>query len=111
MNPERQPQMMNAPEQGAQQVETYWGLVVGQFRKNRLAVGSAFFVLTLFLIAIGAPFLADSKPIVFQGAYRGQYQDRFEEWRRGGHPELLAQIEAMREAMREGADADRSWRR
>ena len=70
--------------------ESYWDLVLGQFRKNRLAVVSFYFILLLFLIAVAAPFLADNRPIVFHGAYRSMYRDTFEEWREGGHPELIA---------------------
>src|SRR5262249_52944543 len=70
--------------------ESYWDLVLGQFRKNGLAVVSFYFILLLFLIAVVAPFLADNRPIVFHGAYRSMYRDTFEEWRDGGHPELVA---------------------
>src|SRR5262245_41050982 len=80
--------------------ETYWTLVYHQYRKNTLAVAATFYVLALFLIAILAPFLADNKPIVFHGAYRGLYAQRFEEWHRGGHPELIAYL---RTAGSEGA--------
>jgi peptide/nickel transport system permease protein len=88
--------LLNAPAPaagtGSGKVETYWTLVLRQFRKNKLAVVASFFVLFLFLIAIAAPFLADNKPIVFHGAYRGLYAQKFEEWRRGGHPELIAYL-------------------
>ncbi|MBI4459134.1 MAG: hypothetical protein HY648_03615, partial [Acidobacteria bacterium] len=43
--------------------ESYWDLVIRQFRRNRLAVISFFFVLALFLVAIAAPFLANNRPI------------------------------------------------
>ncbi|MBI4460335.1 MAG: ABC transporter permease [Acidobacteria bacterium] len=78
--------------------ESYWDLVLRQFRRNRLAVVSFFFVLVLFLIAIGAPFLANDKPFVIRGAFRTLYQNRFEEWRRGGHPELVERLEGARTA-------------
>ena len=80
-----------APPKG----ESYWDLVLHQFRKNRLAVISFFFVLCLFAIAIGAPFLADNKPIVFRGAYPSLYRDTFQEWKQGGHPELIAALQAV----------------
>ena len=69
--------------------ESYWDLVSRQFFRNRLAVLSLLFVLLLFLLALGAPFLADDKPIVLVGAFRGVYQNRFQEWKYGGHPELM----------------------
>ena len=75
--------------------ESYWDLVWRQYLRNRLAVVSSLFVLVLFVIAIGAPFLADNKPIVFRGSYPGGYRDAFEEWRLGGHPEFVAQLQAM----------------
>ena len=75
--------------------EGYWDLVLRQFRRNRLAMVSCGFVLVLFLIAIGAPFLADNKPILLHGAYRGRYSQVFEEWRLGGHPELVAHLQTM----------------
>ncbi|MBI2820040.1 MAG: ABC transporter permease [Acidobacteria bacterium] len=83
----------SAPSQG----ESYWDLVLRQYRRNWLAVVSFFFVLVLFLIAISAPFLADNKPIVVHGAYRSLYRQVFDEWRMGGHPELLAGLQALLE--------------
>ena len=77
-----------------QRGESYWDLVSRQFRRNRLAVASLYFVLLLFVIAIGAPFLANNRPLVLQGAFRSLYENRFEEWKLGGHPELVAAIEA-----------------
>ena len=68
--------------------ESYWDLVLRQFRRNRIAVGSLVFVLFLFLIAIGAPFLANNNPIVLRGAYLDVYRDRFQEWKVAGHREL-----------------------
>ena len=82
----------------AAQGESYWDLVLRQFRRNRLAVVSLIFVLLLFVVAIGAPFLASNQPIVLVGSFNGLYQDRFEEWQLGGHPELM-------EALRNGAGA------
>ncbi len=69
--------------------ESYWDLVLRQFRRNRLAVFSSVFILLLFLLAIGAPFLANNQPIVLKGAFPTLYNDRFEEWKLGGHPELI----------------------
>ena len=43
----------------------YWRLVGRQFRRNRLAVVALGVVLCLFAIALGAPFLAGEKPILF----------------------------------------------
>jgi len=83
------PALTRAPTQG----ETYWGLVLRQFQRNRLAVVSFYFVLVLFLIAIASPFLANNEPIVLHGDYRGAYKDRFEEWKLGGHPDF---VEALR---------------
>jgi peptide/nickel transport system permease protein len=71
------------------QVESYWDLVLRQFRRNRMAVASLIFVVLLSFVAVIAPFLASNVPIVLIGAYRGAYQDRFEEWRLGGHRELV----------------------
>ena len=75
--------------------ESYWDLVLRQYRRNTLAVIAFVFILMLFLIAILAPFLADNKPIVMRGSYPGLYRDTFEEWRLGGHPEFVAQITGM----------------
>jgi len=85
--------------------ESYWDLVLRQFRRNRLAVGSFLFVLTLFLIAIAAPFLADNRPIVFRGAYPSQYRQLFDEWRMGGHPELIQALLALQAANSDTAAA------
>jgi len=88
-----------APPKG----ESYWDLVLRQYRRNHLAVASFFFVLALYAIAITAPFLADNRPIVFHGAYQGMYRELFDEWRRGGHPELVQGLEAVRDGG--GSDA------
>src|SRR5258708_5925283 len=77
------------PPQAPAKGESYWDLVLRQFRRNRMAVVSFFFVLVISLIAIAAPFLANNIPIVLRGAYRGLYNERFEEWKMGGHPELV----------------------
>src|SRR5579885_609842 len=80
--------------QPEKQGESYWDLVLRQFRRNRLAVASFFFVLMLSLVAVYAPFLANSVPIVIKAAYPGAYNDRFEEWKLGGHPEFVAALRA-----------------
>ena len=85
--------------------ESYWDLVLRQFRRNWLAVVSFFFVLALFSIAIGAPFLANDKPLLLQGAYREAYQGRFQEWRLGGHPEMVEALTAFR-AAGEGSEVE-----
>lgn len=41
----------------------YWRLVWRQFRKNRLAVAGLCLIAFLFVVAIGAPFLAHERPI------------------------------------------------
>ena len=77
--------------------ESYWDLVIRQYRRNRLAVASLCFVLFLFLIAIGAPFLANNRPLVLVGSFRTVYSDRFEEWKFGGHPEFIAALRAWQQ--------------
>jgi peptide/nickel transport system permease protein len=73
--------------------ESYWDLVFRQYRRNRLAVVSLIFVLFLFVIAIAAPFLAGNLPLVLRGSFPALYHDRFEEWKLGGHPELIAALQ------------------
>ena len=74
--------------------ESYWDLVMRQYRRNRLAVAALIFVLFLFLIAIAAPFIANNRPIVLVGSFRTVYGDRFEEWKLGGHPEFIAALQS-----------------
>ncbi len=93
--------MLKGPPKG----ESYWDLVLRQFRRNRLAVVSFFFVLVLFSIAIGAPFLANDKPLFLQGAYREAYRNRFQEWRLGGHLEMVEALTAFG-AGGEGSDVE-----
>src|SRR5262249_40207828 len=78
--------------------ESYWDLVLPQFRRNRLAVISFYFVLLLSVIAVAAPFLANNRPIILRGQYPGLYRDRFEEWKLGGHPEFVQELRAGRVA-------------
>lgn len=46
---------------------TYFDLVIGQFKKNRLAVFGLRVITFLVLVAVFAPFLANSRPLVFHG--------------------------------------------
>ena len=78
--------------------ESYWDLVFRQFRRNRLAVVSLIFVVILFFIAIAAPFLANSRPILLRGSFRTLYQERFEEWKLGGHPEMVSLLQKVQAA-------------
>ena len=78
--------------------ESYWDLVLRQFRRNHLAVGSVFFVLTLFMIAIAAPFLANNRPLVLKGSYRSLYSNRFQEWKLGAHPELVNSLRSLQQS-------------
>ena len=43
--------------------QTYWRLVARQYRKNKMAVLSLVVLMSLALIAIFAPFIAEEKPI------------------------------------------------
>lgn len=43
---------------------SYWSIVWGQFKKNRLAMAGLLLVLALFIVAIFAPFIAGNYPIV-----------------------------------------------
>ena len=47
----------------AYQKQGYWRLVGRQFKKNRLAVCGMVFVGLMFVVALGAPFLAHERPI------------------------------------------------
>lgn len=44
---------------------SYWRLVGRQFWRNRMAVGALAIILSLFAIALSAPFLAGEKPLLF----------------------------------------------
>ena len=93
-----------APILAAPAGESYWDLVLRQFKKNRMAVCSIFFVGTLFLIAICAPFLANNRPIVMIGAFRGLYKQNFEEWKLGAHPEFDRRLRAIEAGTASPAD-------
>lgn len=59
-------------EQGRKRPDqSYFSLVKHQFRKNKLAVLSLYFILFMFVIAIFADFLANSKPIAC--SYKGNF--------------------------------------
>src|SRR3972149_11966336 len=87
------------------QGESYWDLVFRQYRRNRLAVFSLVFVVFLFLIAIAAPFLANNRPVALRGSFRTLYKDRFEEWKLGGHLELVALLRKLQRADNAASDA------
>jgi len=43
--------------------QTYWRLVARQFRRNKMAIVALAVLVLLALIAVGAPFIAEEKPI------------------------------------------------
>src|SRR3990172_11711539 len=90
--------MASLPTSTPPKGESYWDLVFRQFRRNRLAVVSLIFVVVLFFIAIAAPFLANNRPILLRGSFRTLYKERFEEWKLGGHPELVALLQKVQAA-------------
>ena len=45
---------------------SYWSIAIRQFRRDRLAMTGFFIVLALFAVAIFAPFIAGSRPIVLK---------------------------------------------
>lgn len=49
--------------------QTYFSLVRHQFRKNKLGVASFYFIILMFVVAIFADFLANSRPIIC--SYKG----------------------------------------
>ncbi len=51
--------------------QTYFSLVKHQFRKNKLAVASFYFILFMFVLALLADFLANEKPIAC--SYKGKF--------------------------------------
>ena len=50
--------------------ETYWRIVVREFRKRTISVVSLAIVFTLFVLALGADFFANDKPLLMK--YQGQ---------------------------------------
>jgi len=92
-----EPKPEAAPRPKSPQGESYWDLVIRQYRRNRLAVASLVFVVILFLIAIAAPFLANNRPVVLIGSFQTLYGDRFEEWKLGGHPEFVAAFRELQQ--------------
>jgi len=56
--------------QSAQRPRGYWGIVLRQFGKNRVALAGLVVVLCLFIIAALADFIANDKPLVMK--YRNQ---------------------------------------
>lgn len=74
--------------------QTYWRLVGRQFRRNKMAVASLVVLVLLGLIAVGAPFIAEDKPIymVWEGKtywfpnvidYDDLLEFRFDRWEPG----------------------------
>ncbi|MCZ7646365.1 MAG: ABC transporter permease [Planctomycetota bacterium] len=53
--------------------QSYWDLVWGQFRKNRLALVSLVVIAVLFVLAAWAPVLAEGKPWVWREDGRTSY--------------------------------------
>ncbi len=52
------------------QKSSYFALVMKQFRRNKLAVGAVWLVATLVIVALGADFIANDRPLVM--AYDGK---------------------------------------
>lgn len=50
--------------------EDYWSIIVRQFRKNRIALVGLALVVLLFVVALGADFIANDMPLVME--YEGE---------------------------------------
>ena len=55
---------------GSGRREDYWSIIVRQFRKNRIAMVGLALVVLLFVVAIGADFIANDKPLMM--SYEGE---------------------------------------
>jgi peptide/nickel transport system permease protein len=64
-----------APPRHIKLGESQWALIWREFRHRRLAVVSAYVIVVLATISIFAPFLANSKPILYQGFNRFEYRE------------------------------------
>ncbi len=56
---------------------SYWGLVLHEFMKRRLAVAASAVVVVLILIAVLAPYVANSKPIIMTHAGKTYFPSTF----------------------------------
>jgi len=57
---------MNTTKPPKKMRQSYWAIVLRQFRRNKLAVAASLVLFFLFSIAIFAPFLAGEKPIYLE---------------------------------------------
>ena len=58
---------------------TYFDIVADQFKRNRLAVVGLRVIVALILVAVFAPFLANSRPIVFNGYRYKSYLEAYDQ--------------------------------
>src|SRR6478736_5727477 len=51
--------------------DSYWRILVVQYRKSWIAVVALFILLVFFLVALSADFIANDKPLIMK--YRGEF--------------------------------------
>lgn len=52
---------------------TYWDVVLGQFRKNRISMISLWIIVLLFLLSAWAPLIVEGKPLIWHEAGETSY--------------------------------------
>lgn len=68
---------MNAPQESQAHIreQSQWSLVLREFRKRKLAVVSWWVIVGLVTVSIFAPFIANNKPVYYQGINRFEYRE------------------------------------
>ena len=61
---------LGGPDVASQRREDYWSITIRQFKKNRIAVLGVVLILALFVVAVGADFIANDMPLVM--SYSGE---------------------------------------
>ncbi len=83
---------------------SYWDIVLGQFRKNRLAVWSLGVIVLIYVTSVFTPWLANDRPLYFRGTMPGIYAQKFREYRAAAHGEFVRMPEELDSARKRWRD-------
>jgi len=72
--------MTEAPRETTAYGRSYWDIVAGKFRRNRVAVAAVWLIGILIVVAIYAPLVANDRPYAFYGTIPYLYERAYKEW-------------------------------
>ncbi|MCA9726099.1 MAG: ABC transporter permease [Candidatus Eisenbacteria bacterium] len=81
----------------AVQGQDYWELVLSQIRRRKMSMAALFVLVVLYAVAVFAPFIANDRPLYFEGVDLQAY--------RKAQRELIVTVESLASEVREAGSA------